>query len=231
VVIMTESTKNNPAVQALTVLAFSDLHGKFGVVKEALRHVGHADLLLIAGDLTTNGSRTEGEEALRILGKEGRPLLVVAGNMDPPSLDGLFLERGLTLNARGVTVGDVGFHGVSGGPLSPLNTPNELAEEEILLRAEQGWQEVRGARTRVFVPHAPPSRTKLDRIWSGQHVGSTAVRRFIEERAPDLCVCGHIHESRGVDRIGPTTVVNCGAGGKGHYALLRYDGRWSVDLG
>jgi hypothetical protein len=151
--------------------------------------------------------------------------------MDPPSLDGLFLERGLTLDARGVTVGDVGFHGVSGGPLSPLHTPNELSEEEILRRAEQGWQQVREARTRVFVPHAPPSRTKLDRIWTGQHVGSTAVRRFVEERVPDLCVCGHIHESRGVDRIGQTIVVNCGEGGKGHYALLRYDGRWSVDLG
>jgi uncharacterized protein len=228
---MTESTKNNPAVQALTVLAFSDLHGEFRAVEKVLQHVGAVDLLLIAGDLTTNGSRRDGEEALRKLGEQGRPLLVVAGNMDPPSLDGLFLERGLTLNARGVTVGDVGFHGVSGGPLSPLHTPNELTEEEILRRAEVGWQEVREARTRVFVPHAPPSRTTLDRIWSGAHVGSTAVRRFIEERAPDLCVCGHIHESRGEDRIGPTTVVNCGAGGKGHYALLRYDGRWSVDLG
>jgi hypothetical protein len=228
---MKQSTKNKSGAQAFRVLAFSDLHGRHGVVREVLERTGPVDLVLVAGDLTTNGSVQEGEEALRGIEVPGTPLLVVAGNMDPPPLDGLFARKGVSINGRGVRVGPAGFHGVSGGPLSPLHTPNELPEEELLRLAELGWEEVRESETIVFVPHAPPSGTRTDRIWSGTHVGSTAVRRFIERNAPALCVCGHIHESRGVDTVGSTTVVNCGPGAKGHFALLRYDGRWDVDLG
>ena len=53
----------------------------------------------------------------------------------------------------------------------------------------------------------------------GQHVGSTALRSFIDERQPTLVFCGHIHEGRGIDRLGATTVVNCGTAYEGYYAL------------
>ena len=39
-------------------------------------------------------------------------------------------------------------------------------------------------------------------------MGSTAARQFIEEVKPDVCISGHIHESAGVDRIGPTQIFN-----------------------
>ena len=64
------------------------------------------------------------------------------------------------------------------------------------------------------------------------HVGSTAVREFIEEAQPDICLCGHIHESRAVDRIGRTVVVNPGALAGGGYVLVRSNaGQLSVELG
>jgi Icc-related predicted phosphoesterase len=37
------------------------------------------------------------------------------------------------------------------------------------------------------------------------------VRAFIERAQPAVCLTGHIHEARAVDRIGQTTVVNPGA--------------------
>jgi Icc-related predicted phosphoesterase len=71
----------------------------------------------------------------------------------------------------------------------------------------------------VFLFHTPPADTTLDRVARDGmmvdhvpldlHVGSIAVRRFIEERQPLLTLHGHIHESAGLtgqwrDRIGST---------------------------
>lgn len=51
----------------------------------------------------------------------------------------------------------------------------------------------------IFVSHAPPRNTALDRTGMNLNVGSLAVRRFIERWAPSgRLVCslhGHIHES------------------------------------
>lgn len=40
--------------------------------------------------------------------------------------------------------------------------------------------------------------------------GSTAVRELIERYQPKLSVHGHIHESRGISRLGSTVAVNPG---------------------
>lgn len=47
----------------------------------------------------------------------------------------------------------------------------------------------------IYVIHAPPHNTNLDIIAKGQHVGSRAIRKFIEEEQPLLTLHGHIHES------------------------------------
>jgi Icc-related predicted phosphoesterase len=140
--------------------------------------------------------------------------------MDPPALDHTFEALGVSINARGVVINEIGFFGVSASPFTPMNTPYEISEDEILHRAEAGWKAVQSARVKVFVPHAPPRHTTVDAIMRGQHVGSAAVRSFIEQHQPDVVVCGHIHEARGVDTIGKTQIVNCGPAGKGYYAVL-----------
>jgi hypothetical protein len=111
-----------------------------------------------------------------------------------------------------------------------MHTPYEISEEEIKKRAEAGWLEVQAARWKIFVPHAPPQKTKLDRIFLGKHVGSTAVREFIEQYQPDVVICGHIHEARGVDSLGKATMVNCGAAGKGYYAIIEIGNTVDVQL-
>jgi hypothetical protein len=79
---------------------------------------------------------------------------------------------------------------------------------------------VASARWKVFVPHAPPRGTRLDRTFSGVHAGSTAVRDFITAHSPDVVISGHIHEARGTDTMGATRIVNCGQAGKGEYAVV-----------
>jgi Icc-related predicted phosphoesterase len=127
---------------------------------------------------------------------------------------------GVNINAKGIVVGEIGFFGVAGSPFTPMNTPYEISETEIARRANVGWQNIGAARWKIFVPHAPPKGTRLDKILMGKHVGSLAVREFVELHQPDVLVCGHIHESRGLDALGKTQMVNCGAAARGYYAVI-----------
>jgi hypothetical protein len=75
-----------------------------------------------------------------------------------------------------------------------------------------------------MICHTPPFDTRLDRLMNGTPVGSPAVRAFIEAHRPQVCVVGHIHEGRGVDRVGDTLVLNAGALRDGGYVVVEDDG-------
>ena len=126
----------------------------------------------------------------------------------------------MSIDGRGTVVEDVGFAGVSAAPLSPLHTPYELPDDDLGARAAKGLAEIAGRRVRVFCPHAPPHGTACDRLRSGEHVGSAALRALVEQEQPDVVLCGHIHEARAIDRIGRTQVANPGPAAAGHYALV-----------
>lgn len=69
----------------------------------------------------------------------------------------------------------------------------------------------------IYVTHAPPYATKLDVLYSGRHIGSRSVRKFIEQHGPPLTLHGHIHESYRMtekirDRVGDTLCINPGQG-------------------
>ncbi len=89
----------------------------------------------------------------------------------------------------------------------------------------------------VFLFHGPPYETKLDRAANDGktvdhvpldlHVGSIAVRRFIEQRQPLVTLHGHIHESVCLtgswrDRIGQTHAFGAAHDGD-ELALVRFD--------
>jgi Icc-related predicted phosphoesterase len=78
----------------------------------------------------------------------------------------------------------------------------------------------------VIVAHSPPRGTKCDTIAPGVHVGSRALRAFVERHQPPLVLSGHIHESPRVsgawhDRIGRTATVN-----PGQFGTPRLCGTW-----
>lgn len=89
----------------------------------------------------------------------------------------------------------------------------------------------------IFLFHSPPYRTKLDRaaldgkmidhVPLDVHVGSIAIKRFIEERQPLITLHGHIHESTRLtgsfmDRIDRTFAFNASHDGP-ELALVRFD--------
>jgi Icc-related predicted phosphoesterase len=211
----------------MKIVAITDVHGAYDTAAAIIRRE-KPDAVIVGGDLTTVGTLKEASDALELFRRECGTLLVVAGNMDLPEHDDLFFQMGCSINGRGRIIGDTGFFGVSGGPHSKLRTPYEISEERIMALSRAGYREVEGARVKIFVPHAPPYGTRVDIVHMGLHVGSTAVRDFLEEHRVDAVVCGHIHEGRGMDTIEGATIVNCGQAGHGHYALIETDGTLSV---
>lgn len=207
-----------------------DVHDRFEAVPEALAALGAVDVLVVGGDLTNLGSPQDAERAVDLWRPLAPTLLAVAGNMDSPEIDARLVELGVSLDGRGVLVEDVGFAGVSAAPQSPLQTPYEIPDDELGNRGERALAGIADARVRIFCPHAPPYDTACDRLRSGEHVGSKALRALVEREQPDAVLCGHIHEARGVDRLGRARIVNPGPVGRGHSALLEVGETLSVSL-
>ena len=104
-------------------------------------------------------------------------------------------------------------------------TPKQLHDYEIrTVKKEEGTIKgdlsnlikLSNPKKTVYVIHAPPFNTKLDIITSGMHVGSRAIREFIEKEQPYLALHGHIHESPQmsgsfIDQIGKTACINAGS--------------------
>lgn len=204
----------------MRILGLTDIHGAHKRVAEILVKEQGIDLVLLAGDLTTNGSAGDARTVLDAAGTGGQAAFAVAGNMDPQPVEAVLVAGGRALDGRGIMHGNVGIFGLSGAPLSPLHTPNEVPEEELAARLASGWDAVRSARWKLLVSHAPPAGTRVDMLGNGLHVGSTAVRAFCDIHHPDLVLCGHIHEARGTDHIGPTVVVNPGPAQSGAYCVI-----------
>ena len=204
----------------MKILALTDIHGSYDKMHAIIASHPEVDVIVLGGDVTTYGTPEEITGAINQAKRSGKTVLAVCGNMDPPDLEPALVSVGISLNGRGVVFNGVGFFGVSACPFSPLHTPNEISEDEVMRRSEAGWKDVGSAKWKVFVPHTPPVNTKLDRIVSGKNVGSTSIRAFIEKHQPDVTICGHIHESHGTDTIGRTQIVNCGSASQGRYALV-----------
>jgi hypothetical protein len=64
----------------------------------------------------------------------------------------------------------------------------------------------------ILLSHAPPYRY-LDKIHSGEHIGSKFLLDAINKNSPKLVLCGHIHEAKGKAKIGKTEIYNLGCCG------------------
>jgi Icc-related predicted phosphoesterase len=192
---------------------------------------GAADLVLLAGDLTTHG---EPEQAA-VLGQtcEGLdiPVFAVLGNHDHH--EGKAEDIAETLRAHGVVVldrgadvrqlnglevGIVGTKGFVGGfPGSSLPDFGEpllrrvYAETTDEVNAiERGLQEIAHSDLRIVLLHYSPAVDTLEGEPAGIHtyLGSARLAIPIAEYQPDIVVHGHAHAGAFEGRIGETPVYN-----------------------
>ena len=109
---------------------------------------------------------------------------------------------------------------------TPWDSPRELDEDDLYDRIAALAPQVPDMSRCVFNLHVPPYDSRLDTaaeldadfnmvlVGKEPHmipVGSTGVRRAIEEFQPLAALHGHIHESPGMNRIGRTLCVNPGS--------------------
>lgn len=71
----------------------------------------------------------------------------------------------------------------------------------------------------ILLHHQPPYGF-LDKVggnapkhWHGKHAGSKVILDYIKKFHPRYSFCGHIHEGKGMTKIGNTEVYNMGVGG------------------
>ena len=156
----------------------------------------------------------------------GIDLYVMLGNDDEPHLKAVLAEAGVDCEDEIVELPE-GFQMISCGWANPTpwRSPRELPEDELEARIEELARRVDPARA-VFNLHVPPIRTALDKapeldetlkpVVRGGAVslvsaGSEAVRNVIERHQPPLALHGHIHEARGVAKVGRTVCINPGS--------------------
>jgi Icc-related predicted phosphoesterase len=154
------------------------------------------------------------------------PCILNGGNDDIWEIDDIIEQSPCVSFAEGKVLELDGFHLVSMGWTNPTpwDTFREAPEPELATKIEAVVSQVPDMERTIFNFHAPPYGTGLDeapaldaelRPMHGgavmKPVGSTAVRDAIQEHQPMLSVHGHIHESRGVKKMGRTLAINPGS--------------------
>ena len=207
----------------MKILAVSDIHGKYIKIIDYLKK-NTVDLIILTGDITDFGPNELAEEILNEISSFDIPVLAIPGNCDPINLYGsIDNSKAVNIHGKSVTIKNIGICGFGGSNPTPFNTPLEFDEIEIYDNARRVMEEIKNHEVTLFVTHAPPLGTKTDLLPSGKHVGSESLRKIIEEFQPTINLCGHIHESMAIDKIGKTSIINPGMLKEGHACIINID--------
>lgn len=205
----------------MRILAVADFHGDSEAFRKTVRKTkeSEVDIVLICGDITHFGSIKEAKDLLNNFSNIESAILFIPGNCDPHTLTEN-IDSLKCIHGRCQQINNINFFGVGGSSPSPFDTPFELTEVEIEELLKQGYRNCSKNEKSVLVSHSPPKNTLVDVTFEKVHVGSTSVRAFIEKVRPSLVVCGHIHESAGIDKINGSIIVNPGPARHGRCAFI-----------
>jgi Icc-related predicted phosphoesterase len=219
----------------IRIAAAGDVHcapERRAVIAKAFRALdGKADLVCLAGDLTTSGEPAQAAVLAEACRPLSIPVVAVLGNHDwhADRRDDLVrvleeggitvLDRGWTIvDVDGVDVGVVGTKGFIGGfPDSALPDFGEptlrrvYAETTAEVQAlERGLQAISHCPIRIVVLHYSPTPTTLEGEPKGifAFLGSDRLARPVAEYLPDLVIHGHGHAGTFEGFIGKVPVYN-----------------------
>jgi len=146
------------------------------------------------------------------------------GNDDHMEVDQVIEDSSAIVNCndRCVMLGDHEMITFAWTNPTPWDTPREKPDEELEPMLEKLVAKIQNKQNAIFNFHAPPYGFALDLapeltadlVQAADrkiHVGSKAVAKMIQKYQPLLGLHGHIHESRGVQKIGKTTIINPGS--------------------
>jgi Icc-related predicted phosphoesterase len=221
--------------RCLRIAAAGDLHYTEQRREEARAALGAldgtADLVLLAGDLTTHGEPEQAAVMAEACAPLEIPVFAVLGNHDwhanrRDEVVAALTEGGIrvldrdwaTCEPGGLEVGIVGVKGFVGGfPGSHLPDFGEPSLRSIYREAgrevealDQGLREVALCPTRIVLLHYAPTASTIageaPGIWA--FLGTDRLAAPIAEHEPDLVVHGHAHAGTFEGAIGPVPVYN-----------------------
>ena len=156
--------------------------------------------------------------------------IVNPGNDDTFLIDPILEESDIIIHPEGKNIQiDEHHEMISTGysNITPWHCERDIPEEELEKKIEAMVSQVSDMENCIFNFHCPPYDKVIDAAprldenlrpvltGGGQPemipVGSTAVRAAIEKYQPLFGLHGHIHESRGFNRIGRTICMNPGS--------------------
>ena len=202
----------------MKIIALPDLHGGVNYLETIGDSLSAADLVLLVGDLTNAGGAADASRVVNAVRWYNEAILAVPGNWDGPGVSAYLLQEGINLHRRSVIIDQMAFIGVGASLLSINDTPNEVAESDFKLFLEEAVSGLSSTTSKILVCHQPPIQTLTDRAWANFHIGSKAIRAFVEDVQPLVCFTGHVHEGVGIDTIGNTKIINPGPLWQGGYA-------------
>jgi Icc-related predicted phosphoesterase len=105
---------------------------------------------------------------------------------------------------------------------TPWDTPREESEEALEKHLDELCAQITDYEKAIFNFHVPPHGYSLDLcpklddnlVMAAEekiHAGSIGAKHVIEKYQPLLGLHGHIHESRGAQKIGRTLIINPGS--------------------
>ncbi|MGE4291096.1 MAG: metallophosphoesterase [Desulfovibrio sp.] len=209
-------------------IAFGDIHESTSMLRR-IPGLEEAEGIMVSGDLTNRGGEPQISRIWEELTRRNPRVLAQIGNMDTQAVHDFLVDKGANLHLNVVDLFPVqlgrkiGAFGVGFSTPTPFGTPSEVSDRQLDAWIRETHAKARDYDELVAVIHTPPLDTRADRLTSGGHVGSAAVRAFLEETQPALCISGHIHESVAEDRIGRTKIINPGMLAQGGYVIIEPD--------
>jgi Icc-related predicted phosphoesterase len=196
----------------MKLLVCTDIHSS----KKALRKLAelakkhNPDMVVCCGDVSM--FEIHFKATMRSLASLQRPTLLIHGNHEDASTMKRYCKpykHFHFIHGSHFIIGDYLFLGYGGDGFS-------VVDPLFMLYAKHFEKIIRQHKDKkiILVTHAPPQRTKLDKI-PGGFCGNKSIRHFIEKFQPLYAFSGHIHENFGKkDRIKHTIVMNPGPLGK-----------------
>lgn len=194
----------------MKILAVSDIHGDRSFMKQMaiLGQKEKVDLVLLAGDLVDHIGELKG--LVGPFAEKGLEVGVIPGNHEGLAEINALVELYGIKNLHGYVLrkGDVAIFGCGYGDVGI----HQLNEEDFFKTLHKTHELIKDAKKKIMLTHVQPSDSILG---LGIFPGSSGVRKAIEQFQPDIHICGHIHESHGIEEmIGKTRVINVGKTGK-----------------
>lgn len=187
----------------MKIVTISDTHGMHRSLK-----MPRGDVSIHCGDFCARGTLADVSEFNEWLGTlDYKHKLVIAGNhelcfeQNPEEAKSL-ITNAIYLQDSSVIIDGVKFYG---SPWQPAfyNWAFNLQRGAEL---KQKWDLI-DSDTDVLITHGPP-HGYLDKTMENEHVGCEKLIKAVHRVKPKLHVFGHIHSGYGIDKVGPTVMVN-----------------------